>query len=83
MFNNLLKQFFLYLPVNCDEMKVISRIQDNYNNALQAYIDLKVADQPNRFGEFILLLPQVQSAAALLLQNKMIWVPFLLKASST
>ncbi len=49
-------------------------------SALQAHLEVQAPMSPNRFGELILLIPQVQSAASLLLKNKMIWVPFLLNS---
>ena len=77
----LLHTFFNFLfSADKDDKVVISRIQDLYMNALQAYLEVHSPANPNKFGELILLIPQVQSAASLLLKNKMIWVPFLLNS---
>lgn len=59
-------------------VKEVERVQDRYTNALQQYIAIHHPDEPNRFGELLLRLPEIQSASALLLKSKMIYVPFLL-----
>lgn len=59
-------------------VKEVEKVQDRYTNALQQYIAVHHPDEPNRFGELLLRLPEIQSASALLLKSKMIYVPFLL-----
>ncbi|KAK6195678.1 hypothetical protein SNE40_001057 [Patella caerulea] len=57
---------------------IIGQLQERYMKALQLYTQSQFSGQPYRFGELLLLLPQIQEASALLLQSKMIYIPFLL-----
>ena len=67
-----------------DHLRVI---QDHYLDCLQGFVEagpFAVSTQApsTRFGELLLLLPQLQSAAELLLNSKMFYVPFLLNSLS-
>ncbi|KAG8233260.1 hypothetical protein J437_LFUL009970 [Ladona fulva] len=56
-------------------------IQERYMNCLRSYVDHHFPQQPTRYHELLLRLPEVQSAAALLLESKMFYVPFLLNSA--
>ncbi|KAK3591439.1 hypothetical protein CHS0354_033438 [Potamilus streckersoni] len=60
--------------------KQLECVQDRYSTALQDFIREQFSAEPNRYGELLLLLPHIQIASALLLQNKMIYIPFFLNA---
>ncbi|XP_052133583.1 hormone receptor 4-like [Frankliniella occidentalis] len=48
---------------------------------LKTYVDNQFPQQPCRFHDLLVRLPEVQSAAALLLESKMFYVPFLLNSA--
>ncbi|KAL3871784.1 hypothetical protein ACJMK2_039761 [Sinanodonta woodiana] len=60
--------------------KQLEYVQDKYSTALQDFIREQFSAEPNRYGELLLLLPHIQTASALLLQSKMIYIPFFLNA---
>ncbi|CAB3363218.1 Hypothetical predicted protein [Cloeon dipterum] len=62
----------------CGELEII---QDRYMNCLKYYVEHSFPQQPGRFQELLVRLPEVQSAAALLLESKMFYVPFLLNSA--
>ncbi|XP_059479904.1 hormone receptor 4 isoform X2 [Neocloeon triangulifer] len=62
----------------CGELEMI---QERYMNCLKCYVEHSFPQQPGRFQELLVRLPEVQSAAALLLESKMFYVPFLLNSA--
>lgn len=59
----------------------LEAIQERYVAALKTFVETRYPHQPTRFGEILVRLPEMQSAAALLLQSKMFYVPFLLNST--
>ncbi|XP_065170854.1 hormone receptor 4 isoform X3 [Atheta coriaria] len=59
----------------------LENIQERYMTCLRAYTQHICPQQPSRFQELLVRLPEVQSAAALLLESKMFYVPFLLNSA--
>ncbi|KAI4459153.1 knirps-related protein-related [Holotrichia oblita] len=59
----------------------LENIQERYMTCLRAYTQHIYPQQPTRFQELLVRLPEVQSAAALLLESKMFYVPFLLNSA--
>ncbi|KAF5293842.1 hypothetical protein FQR65_LT10980 [Abscondita terminalis] len=59
----------------------LENIQERYMTCLRAYTQHIYPEQPSRFQELLMRLPEVQSAAALLLESKMFYVPFLLNSA--
>ncbi|KAF5294297.1 hypothetical protein FQA39_LY13441 [Lamprigera yunnana] len=59
----------------------LENIQERYMTCLRAYTQHIYPEQPSRFQELLIRLPEVQSAAALLLESKMFYVPFLLNSA--
>ncbi|XP_018318596.1 hormone receptor 4 isoform X2 [Agrilus planipennis] len=66
--------------INISNME-LEGIQERYMTCLRAYTQHVYPDQPTRFQELLFRLPEVQSAAALLLESKMFYVPFLLNSA--
>ncbi|KAL4219212.1 hypothetical protein ACF0H5_021794 [Mactra antiquata] len=64
----------------CDsgQNDIINKIQDRYSSVLSDIVTSHRPDQPNRYAELLLFLPQIQTASALLIQSKMIYIPFFL-----
>ncbi|XP_033227993.1 hormone receptor 4 isoform X2 [Belonocnema kinseyi] len=60
----------------------LEQIQDRYVNCLKSFIEHSAPQHPSRFNELIGRLPEVQSAATLLLESKMFYVPFLLNSAT-
>ncbi|XP_034950573.1 hormone receptor 4 isoform X2 [Chelonus insularis] len=59
----------------------LENIQDRYMSCLRSFVEHSAPQQPGRFHELLLRLPEVQSAATLLLESKMFYVPFLLNSA--
>ncbi|XP_031334124.1 hormone receptor 4 isoform X2 [Photinus pyralis] len=59
----------------------LENIQERYMTCLRVYTQHIYPEQPSRFQELLIRLPEVQSAAALLLESKMFYVPFLLNST--
>ncbi|XP_017787036.1 PREDICTED: hormone receptor 4 [Nicrophorus vespilloides] len=59
----------------------LENIQERYMACLRVYTQHICPQQPSRFQELLVRLPEVQSAAALLLESKMFYVPFLLNSA--
>nr|WDQ26778.1 nuclear hormone receptor HR4 [Sogatella furcifera] len=59
----------------------LETIQERYMTCLKTYVEHTAPQQTNRFQELLLRLPEVQSAASLLLDSKMFYVPFLLNST--
>lgn len=66
---------------NATSSNELETIQERYMACLRAYTQHICPHQPNRFQELLIRLPEVQSAAALLLESKMFYVPFLLNSA--
>jgi len=56
-------------------------IYKRYLNCLKMFTMKYFPSQPNRVEELLIRLPEVKTAAALLLESKMFYVPFLLNSS--
>ncbi|KAJ8673015.1 hypothetical protein QAD02_004276 [Eretmocerus hayati] len=56
----------------------LEQIQERYMNCLRSFVQHSAPQQPSRLNDLLHRLPEVQSAAALLLESKMFYVPFLL-----
>lgn len=61
-----------------DQNEIVNKVQDRYSAVLKEYVSCVCPDQPNRFAELLLWLPQIQTASALLIKSKMIYIPFFL-----
>nr|UYH70452.1 nuclear receptor 4 [Locusta migratoria] len=59
----------------------LEAIQERYTMCLRSFVENKFPQQHSRFHDLILRLPEVQSAATLLLESKMFYVPFLLNSA--
>ncbi|XP_073993834.1 nuclear hormone receptor 4 isoform X2 [Rhodnius prolixus] len=59
----------------------LEAIQERYMTCLRTYVEHSSPNQPNRFHDLLVRLPEVQSAASLLLESKMFYVPFLLNST--
>ncbi|KAL6448007.1 hypothetical protein ACFW04_000209 [Cataglyphis niger] len=59
----------------------LDQIQDRYMSCLRSFVEHSAPQQPSRFHDLLIRLPEVQSAAALLLESKMFYVPFLLNSA--
>lgn len=59
----------------------LETIQERYMTCLRSFEEHHFPQQPTRFHELLVRLPEVQSAAALLLDSKMFYVPFLLNSA--
>ncbi|XP_074033214.1 nuclear hormone receptor 4 isoform X3 [Leptinotarsa decemlineata] len=60
------------------EMEII---HERYMTCLRIYTQHMYPHQPTRFQDLIVKLPEIQSAATLLLESKMFYVPFLLNSA--
>jgi len=58
-------------------------IHDRYMTCLRTFSEYNFPQEPNRVEELLVKLPEVQEAAALLLESKMFYVPFLLNSTIT
>ncbi|XP_053381300.1 uncharacterized protein LOC123566516 [Mercenaria mercenaria] len=61
-----------------DQNEMVNKVQDRYSAILKEYVACHCPEQPNRFAELLLWLPQIQTASALLIKSKMIYIPFFL-----
>lgn len=59
----------------------LEHLQERYMSCLRSFVEHSAPQQPNRFHDLLVRLPEVQSAAALLLESKMFYVPFLLNST--
>lgn len=59
----------------------LETIQERYLTALRVFVENRFPQQPGRFKDLLARLPEVQGAAALLVQSKMFYVPFLLNTT--
>ncbi|EFN69697.1 Hormone receptor 4 [Camponotus floridanus] len=59
----------------------LEQIQERYMSCLRSFVEHSAPQQPSRFHDLLVRLPEVQSAAALLLESKMFYVPFLLNSA--
>ncbi|XP_067140213.1 hormone receptor 4 [Centruroides vittatus] len=59
----------------------LENIQERYLTALRVFVENRFPQQPGRFKDLLARLPEVQGAAALLVQSKMFYVPFLLNTT--
>ncbi|KAF6204780.1 hypothetical protein GE061_018942 [Apolygus lucorum] len=59
----------------------LEAIQERYMTCLRTFVEHTAPNQPNRFHDLLVRLPEVQSAASLLLESKMFYVPFLLNST--
>ncbi|XP_068085231.1 hormone receptor 4 [Anabrus simplex] len=59
----------------------LETIQERYMTCLRSFVEHNYPQQPTRFHDLLVRLPEVQSAAALLLESKMFYVPFLLNSA--
>ncbi|XP_046473226.1 hormone receptor 4 isoform X1 [Neodiprion pinetum] len=59
----------------------LEQIQERYMSCLRSFVEHSAPQQPGRFHDLLVRLPEVQSAAALLLESKMFYVPFLLNSA--
>ncbi|XP_043213532.1 hormone receptor 4-like isoform X2 [Amphibalanus amphitrite] len=57
------------------------RIEERYRNCLRSYVMHEFPEQPTRFQQLLARLPEIREAAALLLESKMFYVPFLLNST--
>ncbi|XP_037079545.1 hormone receptor 4-like [Pollicipes pollicipes] len=56
-------------------------IEDRYRSCLRSYVMHEYPEQPTRFQQLLARLPEIREAAALLLESKMFYVPFLLNST--
>jgi len=61
--------------------KELEVIQERYMNCLRTFCETHYPAQPTRYQELLIRLPDIQAAAAKLLETKMLYVPFLLNAT--
>ncbi|KAL0112266.1 hypothetical protein PUN28_011961 [Cardiocondyla obscurior] len=59
----------------------LEQIQERYMSCLRSFVEHSAPQQPSRFHDLLVRLPEVQSAATLLLESKMFYVPFLLNSA--
>ncbi|XP_054271439.1 hormone receptor 4 isoform X2 [Macrosteles quadrilineatus] len=77
----LLKVIIMLNPATRGGANELETIQERYMNCLKTYVEYMAPSQPSRFHELLLCLPEVQTAASLLLESKMFYVPFLLNSA--
>jgi len=77
----LLKVVIMLNPATRGGANELEAIQERYMNCLKTYVEYTAPNQPSRFHELLLCLPEVQTAASLLLESKMFYVPFLLNSA--
>ncbi|XP_045605082.2 hormone receptor 4 isoform X2 [Procambarus clarkii] len=61
--------------------KELELIQDRYMSCLRTFCETHYPSQPTRFQDLLVRLPDIQAAAAKLLETKMLYVPFLLNST--
>ncbi|KAK8719574.1 hypothetical protein OTU49_013943, partial [Cherax quadricarinatus] len=61
--------------------KELEIIQERYMSCLRTFCETHYPSQPTRFQDLLVRLPDIQAAAAKLLETKMLYVPFLLNST--
>ncbi|XP_071518557.1 hormone receptor 4-like isoform X5 [Panulirus ornatus] len=61
--------------------KELEVIQERYMGCLRSFCETHYPSQPNRYQDLLVRLPDIQAAAAKLLETKMLYVPFLLNST--
>ncbi|XP_045109209.1 hormone receptor 4-like isoform X5 [Portunus trituberculatus] len=61
--------------------KELEVIQERYMNCLRSFCETHYPSQPSRYQDLLVRLPDIQAAAAKLLETKMLYVPFLLNST--
>ncbi|XP_042226826.1 hormone receptor 4-like isoform X3 [Homarus americanus] len=61
--------------------KELEVIQERYMNCLRSFCETHYPSQPTRYQDLLVRLPDIQAAAAKLLETKMLYVPFLLNST--
>ena len=69
-----------FLSGGMEDNLLLDQVQDRYSLALQDFIQNYFPSETNRYASLLLWLPQIQTASALLLKSKMIYIPFFLNA---
>ncbi|XP_058836496.1 hormone receptor 4 [Topomyia yanbarensis] len=60
----------------------LESIQERYVQVLRTYLQHTVPHSPNRLSDLLAHIPEIQTAASLLLESKMFYVPFVLNSAS-
>ncbi|XP_050725213.1 hormone receptor 4-like isoform X6 [Eriocheir sinensis] len=61
--------------------KELEVIQERYMGCLRSFCETHYPSQPSRYQDLLVRLPDIQAAAAILLETKMLYVPFLLNST--
>ncbi|XP_050420138.1 hormone receptor 4 isoform X1 [Adelges cooleyi] len=76
-----LKVIIMLTQNNGSTASELETIQERYTSCLKTYVEHTFPMQPNRLQDLLNRLPEIQSAASLLLESKMFYVPFLLNST--
>ncbi|XP_055599838.1 hormone receptor 4 [Uranotaenia lowii] len=57
-------------------------IQERYIQVLRTYLQHTIPHSPNRLSDLLSHIPEIQTAASLLLESKMFYVPFVLNSAN-
>ncbi|KAL5240969.1 hypothetical protein ACI65C_008379 [Semiaphis heraclei] len=76
-----LKVIIMLTQNNGNTTSELETIQERYTSCLKTYVEHTFPMQPNRLQDLLQRLPEIQSAASLLLESKMFYVPFLLNST--
>uniref|UniRef100_A0A182PMS3 Hormone receptor 4 n=1 Tax=Anopheles epiroticus TaxID=199890 RepID=A0A182PMS3_9DIPT len=60
----------------------LESIQERYIQVLRSYLQHTVPHNPNRLNDLLAHIPEIQTAASLLLESKMFYVPFVLNSAN-
>ncbi|KAL9704953.1 hypothetical protein quinque_008471 [Culex quinquefasciatus] len=60
----------------------LESIQERYIQVLRTYLQHTVPHSPNRLADLLSHIPEIQTAASLLLESKMFYVPFVLNSAN-
>ncbi|XP_062554965.1 hormone receptor 4 isoform X2 [Armigeres subalbatus] len=60
----------------------LESIQERYVQVLRTYLQHTVPHSPNRLSDLLAHIPEIQTAASLLLESKMFYVPFVLNSAN-
>lgn len=60
----------------------LESIQERYVQVLRSYLQHTAPHNPNRLNDLLGHIPEIQTAASLLLESKMFYVPFVLNSAS-
>uniref|UniRef100_A0A182YPQ7 NR LBD domain-containing protein n=1 Tax=Anopheles stephensi TaxID=30069 RepID=A0A182YPQ7_ANOST len=60
----------------------LESIQERYIQVLRSYLQHTVPHNPNRLSDLLAHIPEIQTAASLLLESKMFYVPFVLNSAN-